>query len=162
MKIETGALNHPRLALTWPATWISRPVDRHLFELVVDERVTIRVRPQLALPADYQFWIDRTMREDLPGDLTIVPHEFQHGISAHGWPIVIAHCEARTASGELVEDRFGVFYRILHDGAEVVARLRGTSWPERAADLRPVLLGATVVWPAPDAAHLFGLLGMDR
>jgi hypothetical protein len=161
MKIEYDTRRHPRLELVWEPEWTPRQISPHEVELAVDAHVKLRVRPQLAMPADYGFWIEHVMREDAPASTRLVQRAFEHGLSRHGWPIVFAHYQLVAESGEIVEERAGAFYRILHDGAEIVARLRGVTWADREPALRPYLVGGRVIWPSSDAALLYTLLGMD-
>ncbi|MGN6107547.1 MAG: hypothetical protein ACTHU0_20725 [Kofleriaceae bacterium] len=145
-----------------PPSWSGRELAPNYTEVVVDSDASIRIRSQVALPPDYGFWIDHVMKEDVPVDCqAVLRGELEHLRSEQGWPVVLARYEVRLPSHEIVEERVGVFYRILHDGAEVVARCRGSWLTSRFPELRAILLGGRVIWPTNDAVLLYTLLGMD-
>lgn len=155
-----SAARHPRLALSWPPGWERYDVGPGQTELVLDARVLIQIRWQVPIPADYGHWIEATMNESLPNPV-LTQLAFEHGESDKGWPLVFAHYRLATASGDLLEERVGTFYRILHVGAEIVVRLfAGARWDDYAATLRPIPMAGDVEWPSFESDLVYTLLGM--
>jgi len=162
MKIETAADRHPRMVVLLPAAWITRELAPNETDVHIDDDASLRIRSQLALPPDYGFWIAQSMSRDVPiGGRATLRGDIAHLLSEHGWPVALAHYDIYSEAGELVEQRLGAFYRILHDGAEVVARCHGARSAERLAELRKLLLAGLIGWPTSDASLLYTLLGMD-
>jgi len=153
---------HPRLHLPLPpdAAWRLRFLGPNLHEADVDEHVTIRVRALVAPSVEHTLWVEGIMREDLPSDVTLKPIAVQSMTSPIGWPLVFAHYEIHGPDGRVLEERAGAFYAIVHGRAEVVARLRGVTWRDREAQLKPYLISATVDWPDYDDDLVITQLGI--
>jgi hypothetical protein len=149
---------HPRLVVVTPPGW--EPIEQgDVREFAVDQRTRVRIRPVVAMPADYSRWVERVIAEDVDEpELTQVA--FEHGTSSTRLPVVFAHYRVRGAGG-LVEQRAGVFYRVLHNGAEVVARIAGAGWDDYAETLRPLMMSGHIQWPLIDSETVWHLLGIE-
>jgi hypothetical protein len=151
----------PRLTLHWPSQWQSDSIGPNLTEVIVDPSVTMRVRALVPPAAEHTIWIAGVMREGLDPRSTSTELVCEARLSERGWPVMFAHHRVLDENGAAVEERVGVFYRIIHSHGEVTVRLRGgVTWNDRAALLLPVLMGGDVVWPAYDTDMLWTLLGL--
>lgn len=144
---------HPRLVLVTPPDWAL--VERgDVTEFTAGERGQILIRSAMAMPADYGRWVEQAMAADADGE-PLEQLRFEQGTSANGLPIVFTHYRV----GE--RERVGVFYRVLHVGAEVVARLDG-KWSDHAEALEPVMRSGFIQWPLVDSETIWDLLGMGE
>jgi len=151
-----------RLAVLWPEDWSVKPVSPSLVQIDVDPTLTIRMRPALPLPAGVHTWIEGAMLENAEPNATprLVRNEKQ--TSEFGWPISIAEYAFVDASGAFVEHRLGVFYRLLYNGAELVARFRERgAFEARGPDVLARFLRAGVVWPDDATGTLFELTRLE-
>lgn len=145
---------HPRLYLPMPegVAWQVLKHGPNLMETIVDDNVVIQVRAMVAPTIEHTLWVEGLMLERATPGSTLVRKSLVPQLSTRGWPVVVAHYEVFGPDGKLEEERAGAFYRIVHNRAEVMVRMRnGVTWKQREAELLPVLLAAHVEWP--DAQH---------
>lgn len=174
------ARRHPRLALSAPPEWERRyttsahsGVDEaksdhsdddmadDRMEFVVAPDVIVHVRRMVPMWVDYGSWVENAIGETFSSPI-LEQVAFEHGLSTRGWPMVFAHYRVRSTSGDLLAECVGVFYRILHVGAEVVVRFSGgTRWAAFEGALRPVLMNGHIDWPRSEPDDLYTLLGIE-
>ena len=147
-----------RLFIEWPADWQFTALAPSLAQIIVPpEEPVIRYRPAIPLPAGVQTWVERVMTEDHPADAVARQVQYDKQTSTWGWPVAISRYVFE-AHGGIVEERVGVFFRVLYNGAEVVVRGRDRA---RLAEVLPrvmeLVLGAPVRWPDADTHTLHGL-----
>jgi hypothetical protein len=134
--------------------------DADQSEIVLDPDATLYIRSLVAPIVPQDVWIDGVMREHLPAATQLKPITVEATTSAHGWPVVFAHYEAFDVAGRKLEERAGAFYRIVHNNAEVMVRLRnGVRFADRATTLKPLLLSGEVKWPRYETGSVASLLG---
>lgn len=154
---------HPRLSLALPPEWQSKATDSDpsLTEVAIAPNLLLEIRRLVSLPVDNAFWVESVMRRNAPPDCQLERIALENTPSDTGLPTIFAHYELRDQAGELLEERVGAFYRIIHNGAEVVVRLLdGARWSEHASTLRPVLMGGEIAWPSSESVLVYTLLGM--
>jgi hypothetical protein len=151
---------HPRLSLYLRGEM--KQLGYNLTEITVDKDVTVQVRAMVAPTIDPTIWIEGLMREHLPPAARLEPVSVAPTVSEHGWPVVFAHYRIFDQAGHPLEERAGAFYRIVHNNAEVLARLRnGVRWSDREATLKPEMMSAHVNWPHYEHDLLYTLLGFQ-
>jgi hypothetical protein len=159
MRIENPE-KHPRLALSVPGEWALRHIGPNLHESIVDDDVTMQVRAMVAPTIEHTEWIEGIMLEHMAPGCRLRRLALEPTTSHFGWPVVFAHYDVLDLVGDKVEERAGAFYRIVHNRAEVVVRLRnGVSWADRAEELRPIIMHGHVEWPSYEHDLLYTLLG---
>lgn len=156
-------------------TWPLRQLAPDAVEYIVDsgssraadtnrDAVALLLRARWGLPVPLQplVWIEETMAAGAPPGVHLKRLSLIRTQTQHGWPAQSAHYALFTATGELIEERLGVFYRLLNTAAEVVLHIRDRDrYKERAAELERVLLGGDARWPDPDTDTLRELLSED-
>jgi hypothetical protein len=137
-------------------------IGKNLTMIVVDPDVTVQVRAMVAPTVDHMIWIEGLMREDLAPTVVLKPITVEPTLSKLGWPVVFAHYEIDDEAGNLIEERAGAFYRLVHNHAEILVRLRnGVRWKDRAELLKPAIMSAHVHWPYHENDFLYTLLGFE-
>jgi hypothetical protein len=153
---------HPRLSLRIENISEFRHIGPNLTETIIDPDVTVQVRAMVAPTVEHMIWIDGLMREHLAPTVVLKPITIEPTLSELGWPVVFAHYEIHDETGSLLEERAGAFYRLVHNHAEVLVRLRnGVRWKDRAALLKPLIMSAHVHWPYHENDLLYTLLGFE-
>jgi len=153
-----------RLRLQLPESWISRARNSQVSEVVIaqgpteDAELLCWVRWETAIPAGLKSWIADAMGFALPVGCTLRQRSLRRDVSAVGWPVAVVEQDVLDAQGSLVEQRLGIFYRLLEHGAEIVLRIRSR---ERFEAMKPeilrVLLNGDADWTQAQAPSLFHL-----
>lgn len=151
-----------RLVIEWPSAWEVRTLSPNLTEIVIDPTLVIRMRAAIPLPAGITTWTDGELAADAPAGTVVRPTRATRQESVWGWPVSICGAELVDAAGTVVEERLGVFYRLLYNGAEVV--VRGCDRARFAAEAPGLLerfLRAGVAWPSARAS-LYDLTQLEE
>jgi hypothetical protein len=157
-----NASRHPRLSLRIEGISDFRPIGPNLTETNIGPDVTVQVRAMVAPTAEHMIWIEGLMREHLAPTVVPKPITVEASLSELGWPVMFAHYEIYDEKGSLIEERAGAFYRLVHNHAEILVRLRnGVRWKDRAAQLKPLIMSAHVHWPFHENDLLYTLLGFE-
>lgn len=152
------ALSPVKLAYVWPAEWTIATLSVSLMEIRIDESFVIRHRPSIPLPAGVVTWVTSVMTEDLPTRTRAREVRNERAESTFGWPVVISEYAITDEGGEIVEQRLGVFYRLLYNGGEVVVRSRDRArFHTEAPALRERFLAGHVRWPRDRVGTLYDL-----
>lgn len=156
-------LSQPRLRLAVPAgeTWHVTDLGPNLHDIRIDAHVHVRGRALVVPTAEHTLWIEGVLLEDTPAGSTLKILAMESLQSAVGMPVVFAHAEVIGPDGQRFEERAGAFYAVVHNRAEVVARLAGeATWAAHAGVLKPFLLAGEIDWPAYGAALVITQLGV--
>ncbi len=155
-------LKEPRLALPLPpASWSVRLLGATLQEATVSPNVILRVRALVIPSLEYSEWIEGIMLEDAPAGTHRKSVVTQAITTPNGMPAVFAHHILLDAQGTPFEERAGVFYAVVHNRAEVVARFTGgATWAEHDAELRPYMLSGAIEWPEYEDDLVITQLGL--
>lgn len=147
-----------KLAYEWPAEWTVATISTSLSEIRVAESLVIRFRPAVPLPAGVVTWVANTMSEDAPAGTRPREVGTTRTESAFGWPVVIAEYVFEDEHGAMIEQRLGVFFRLLYNGGEVVLRGRDrASFAAEAPAMRERFLAGRVQWPRDRVGTLYDL-----
>jgi hypothetical protein len=158
----TNLLKEPRLALPPPpASWEVRLLGQTLQEAIVTPNVTLRVRALVVPTLEYTEWLEGIMLEDAPVGTTLKSFMTRPITTANGLPAVLAHHALLDSAGAELEERVGVFYAVVHNRAEVIVRLRGTTWTEHEAELSPYILAGSIEWPEYEDDLVITQLGLS-
>ncbi len=149
-----------QLVVSWPDGWPVRHRSVSTHEILIEDHVTVRVRPAIPLPGGIATWIEGAMSEELPpGAVARQVHERRRQ-STWGWPVSLVDYVVEDGAGQVIEQRFGAFFRLLYNGAEVVVHGRDRA---RYAAMLPLItamiLDAPIDWPRAEQHTLHGLLG---
>lgn len=153
-----------RLRLQLPDDWICRARNAQLSEVVISQgpseepELLCWVRWEQSIPAGLKTWMADAMHFALPENYRLQQRTLRRALSEVGWPVAIAESDVLDPQGRVVEERIGIFYRLLEHGAELVLRIRNR---ERFEALKPVIMSVLLKgdadWTQAQAPSLFHL-----
>jgi hypothetical protein len=171
-----------RIEIIWPKGWSATQTEASSFQVVIPPVVStlsvtpvqggdshqaaplcLRIRDGLPSPIDKVAFIEEAMLLQAPADCVLKRLSLQRIATLHGWPAQSAHYALFTPQGELIEERLGVFYRLLNHCSEVMLRIRDRAeYLQRAAELESLMLSGRAVWDFDDKSTLWHLTGAAK